>query len=161
MNQALLQQLKDIHLPKAVGWWPPAPGWWILAGLVLTGLISIIWLWRRRQQRLQLHRQAVQLLQQIHDDYAASGNTTELAAQLSSLLRRVAISINPETAHLIGEDWLRWLDSQWSRDDFSSGAGRALIELPYRPAAQDYDPEPLLEVIRNWLQDVTRRSRHD
>ena len=23
--------LRDIHLPEAIGWWPPAIGWWLLA----------------------------------------------------------------------------------------------------------------------------------
>ena len=25
-----LAELRDIHLPPEIGWWPPAYGWWIL-----------------------------------------------------------------------------------------------------------------------------------
>jgi len=31
-----LVNLKDIHLPPPVSFWPPAPGWWILALLMIT-----------------------------------------------------------------------------------------------------------------------------
>jgi hypothetical protein len=36
-SEELLAQLADIHLPEAVSFWPPAPGWWILA-LILLGI---------------------------------------------------------------------------------------------------------------------------
>ena len=31
--------LRDIHLPEAIGLWPPAFGWWILVGAVLVGMV--------------------------------------------------------------------------------------------------------------------------
>ena len=61
MNPALnpsLLPLKDIHLPGAVLWWPPAPGWWVLAGLVLV-LMVIAWIRYRRGWR---HRVALKAL---------------------------------------------------------------------------------------------------
>ena len=26
--------LRDLHLPAEVGWWPLAPGWWVLIAIV-------------------------------------------------------------------------------------------------------------------------------
>ena len=34
-----LAQLRDIHLPEPVSWWPPALGWWLVAMTVMTLLI--------------------------------------------------------------------------------------------------------------------------
>ena len=39
-----LSQLKDIHLPAAGGFWPPAPGWWLLTLLALLLIVALVWL---------------------------------------------------------------------------------------------------------------------
>ena len=55
-----LAQLRDIHQPGMIETWPPAPGWWILAGLALLALIALVtWLflhWRRNRYRRVLLR---------------------------------------------------------------------------------------------------------
>ena len=40
----LASLLRDIHLPQVPAWWPPRPGWWLVA-LVL--LAAVLW-WLRR-----------------------------------------------------------------------------------------------------------------
>ena len=50
-GQDPLAQLRDIHLPDTGGFWPPAPGWWLLALLSLTALaLAVLW-WRRHLRR--------------------------------------------------------------------------------------------------------------
>ena len=36
----LLQQLRDVHVPDSVSWWPLAIGWWVIIGLV--ALIALL-----------------------------------------------------------------------------------------------------------------------
>jgi|GEM_PF-491197 len=69
MNNPALEQLRDIHLPQAVHWWPPAPGWWLVAALVLA---LIIWLSRYLQSRYRrqyFRGESQDLLKEIWQNY--------------------------------------------------------------------------------------------
>jgi len=139
--------LRDIHLPEAPGWWPPAPGWWLLAGLALVLLAGLGWLWRRHR-RGRHRRLALREIEKLSQLPAA-----ELAAELSQLLRRAALCHFPrrDCAGLCGEAWLEFLDHPFPERPFSRGAGRALLEAPYRPEA-GIDTQALLELCRRWLK---------
>ena len=51
-----LAQLRDIHMPTLIAWWPLAIGWWVVAGLILLILVSVIYYnWRRQQQKPLRH----------------------------------------------------------------------------------------------------------
>jgi len=153
MEQAL-SQLRDIHLPEPVSWWPPAPGWWLLALLLLGLLLLGGWAWRRRRARRALLREALAELAAIRERYGADPDERRLAAELSRLLRRVAISRFPAeaVAGLTGEAWLTFLDEQLGGRAFREGPGRWLVEAPYRSQAPDFDPEPLLALVQRWIE---------
>ena len=60
-----LEQLRDIHLPEAISWWPLAPGWWLL---IISGGLFVGWLLRlfyRRHLTKLYRRQALQKLEQL------------------------------------------------------------------------------------------------
>lgn len=147
------QQLRDIHLPEPVSWWPPGPGWWLLAVLVAAAVAGGLWYARRRRRRLAVPRAARRAMARIEADFARHGDRRQLAADLSALLRRVALSRSDESAvaGLTGERWLEWLDRQAGMDAFTRGAGRVLIEAPYR-AEPDYDADALIDTVHQWLK---------
>ena len=157
-----LDQLKDIHLPPLVDWWPPAPGWWLLAVLVLAGLAWVILYLRRRAAKPDLRREAESELRQIESAWREHQDDARLAAELSALLRRIAISLYPETdvAGMTGEAWLRWLDGRMGEEAFEKGAGRALMESAYRPDATLDNPEMLVTLVRRWLERAVREGDH-
>ena len=67
-----LDQLRDIHLPEPISWWPPAPGWWILA---LASSVLLAWLLRflyRRYKAKHYRRQALAQLKELQELHAAS-----------------------------------------------------------------------------------------
>ena len=141
--------LRDIHLPAPVGWWPPAPGWWILLFGIPLLAILLAWLWRflRRKTPKKL---ALAELEAIAKD---GGDAGEKVRQIAILLRRTALSIYPreEVAGLVGEEWLTFLDTPLKHKGFSEGAGRLLIEAPYRRQAHG-DLDALFALCREWIK---------
>lgn len=150
MNTPALTELRDIHIPAA-SWWPPAPGWWALAILLIAAAMFIAWRRRTRHHR-RIINAAIQTLQTIEQQYHRDKDTRQLAENLSSLLRRIAISRYPrhDIAALTGEAWLLWLDRHLAHPGFSQGAGRILITAPYQSNPQ-VDADALFDLCRNWI----------
>lgn len=144
--------LRDIHLPGPVAWWPPAYGWWILAGLIAVAGLAL-WLRYRRRYR---ERAALRGLKAVAAALAGGSAPVVCIQRISMILRRFAMSIGGKApvAGLTGEAWLRFLDSRWPRDDFSAGAGRVLIFGPYAPAdrVSAGDVSALNSLCMDWIR---------
>ncbi len=155
-----LAALKDIHLPQAVGWWPPAIGWWLLLSLALVFVLLLLVFLRRQRQRLAPYRAAIKECDRIAAEYDRLQDTTKLSQQLSILLRRVAISIMPreDVAGLTGERWLEFLDNLSGKTILCTSTGRKLLQAPYR-ADMTVDGDALLVVCRRWISAVIRYQR--
>ncbi len=149
--------LRDIHLPGPPDFWPPAPGWWLLAILLLVLMAGAgFMLWRR----LELHRQRQRILAMLDRLETGSGDeaTPELLAQLSDLIRRLALTRFPrhEIASLTGHDWLRFLDESGGDGLFSSGPGEVLAQGPYmRKLPNAVDSRALTGLVRHWIRRNT------
>ena len=106
--------LREIHLPESVGWWPPAPGWWLLPVLLLLG-IAVAWFGRLlyRRRKYSAISMARKELAAIRSRYAADRDTGHCVRSVSGLLRRVSISVFPraESAGLTGDEWVAFLQS--------------------------------------------------
>lgn len=151
MNPTLLD-LKDIHEPEAIGWWPPAIGWWILAIAVPLLIIFLIWVYKRLTRKTAL-KTAKKILFQIKQD--ASRNNLQKLCDLSVLVRRVAISLSPreKAAGLTGRQWLEFLDSSVKGTPFSEGIGQLLADAPYRNTQPtETEISQLIELCENWLK---------
>ena len=158
-NEAL--PLRDIHLPEAVSWWPPAPGWWIvLAALVLLGVS--IYLYTRFRKRGQLKRDALNELALIRDRFHQNHNVLLLVKALSTLIRRASISFYPrrDTASLTGTAWLQHLDDTSETDAFEKGSGRVLATAPYLPhnGRIDFDGDELIALCEQWIERQPTRG---
>jgi hypothetical protein len=128
--------LRDIHLPGPISWWPPAPGWWVLAVLAVLGLA----LWGLYYYRGRHRRAALRSLQRMRLALEQGGEPVACLQGVSTVLRRFAMTAaangqarvpNDDVPGLIGDRWLQYLDSRWQRDTFAHGAGRQLLAAPY------------------------------
>ena len=145
--------LRDIYMPAEIGWWPPAPGWWLLALLLLGAAGVAAWRYARGYQR----RAALSMLERMHDEISQGEAVAERLAVVSAVVRRFAmvVAASPRgIAGLVGDRWLTWLDSQWEQTDFTNGAGRALARAPYAPpgAFSNEDALALTRVCIDWVR---------
>ena len=149
--------LRDLHLPDAIGWWPLAPGWWLLIVLAVAALAWLAWRLAARRRRAAARRQALGQLESIGRCWAESGDAVGTARELSTLLRRAMLAYSPrsDVAGLTGDAWLHWLDRDLPDRAFTQGPGRCLLDLPYRNPAStgpDLDIDGLIGAVRQRLQ---------
>lgn len=123
--------LRDIHLPGPPGWWPPAPGWWLLAALLLVAAAAYGFHYYRARHK----RAALRALTRVRKALEKGAEPVACLQFLSTILRRFAMTTTARTgedvAGLIGERWLRYLDGQWDKTEFSAGLGKQLLVAPY------------------------------
>ncbi len=129
-----LSNLRDIVVPPAVPFWPPAPGWWVVgaacaiaAGFAIAAAVRH---WRRNAYR----REALRALE------TADGR------DISRVLKRAALAAFPreQVASLNGAAWLAFLD----RTGGTAFAGTALLALTYGGAG---DRGAVVAQARRWL----------
>ena len=166
--QSIEQQalnLRDIHLPEPISWWPIAPGWWLLAvGLLLT-LISLI-IVRKIYLGRQLKRDIAHELEAIKQQYQQTQNKSQLVSALSRLIRRATITFYPSQniAGLTGEDWLALLDQTNANASpdirFESSIGKILLTAPYQPeeALADFDAQAFIRLCESWLLSPHKKT---
>ncbi len=148
-----LADLRAYHLPDAVSWWPPAPGWWILA-LLLIGLVGALAAWLLRRHRRQAAARAARAeLLAFRGAWDGDGDTLVYVRGLSRLLRRFAlVRFGPRrVAGLVGEDWLAFLDANGGAGRFQSATGRLLLDAVYRPVT-DLPVTELAGLVADWIE---------
>jgi len=144
--------LRDVAAGVPPSWWPPAPGWWVVAGvLVLAASAVALWRWRQARRRAAFAR--------IFDAALASAETPIARIAIASeLLRRAARRIDPHADRLQGEDWLRFLDAGLPQPLFSHGPGALLADGAFRPGADPVAAQALCELARARYLDWMRRA---
>ncbi len=161
MSDPLTLPLRDIHLPEQVSFWPLAPGWWILIAMIVIALLVAVYLYKKRKRSLlSALNLARDELSRIEDEFSLQNDPVKLIRNLSSLLRRMCISVYPrsETASLTGKPWLKFLDRPFSSAHFTSDKGRILVEAPYRQQVSNSDVEFLLNYSRDWIEMVSKQK---
>lgn len=162
-------QLRDIHLPGAVSWWPLAIGWWLTPLLLVLLALAFIVLRRAlHKRRHSAHKKIAQAeLQRIKQQYVDSADDAlHSLRELSVLLRRVALSYLPRehSASLTGEAWIAQLNQLAQHKVFNQQHLELLTHGVYQPQLEA-DLTPLLKQCEQWLQQLpdhaTARQRNE
>jgi hypothetical protein len=148
----LLAQLQDIHSAGQPGWWPPAPGWWVLAFILLLALVFLLrkflgWLSVRRRRKGWLR-----LLEELNRDHDPMSQPHDYLAGLNRLFRAVAVKAFPNTAcaRLQGEEWVAFI-SALMPENRAGECLHALASGPYE-AAPRFEAPALNESARVWVK---------
>lgn len=143
MNDAStsLDRLHDIVLPPEVPWWPPAPGWYLVLGILL---LLVLVLGHRAWQRYQANAYRRAALREL----AVAQDVPSIA----ELLRRTALAVAPreEIAALTGDAWLDWLSAR-SPEAIPDVVREQLITGVYEQHGPDHELTPLRRFAARWI----------
>jgi len=152
MNPDLLSQLRDIHAAPAAPWWPPAPGWWVLALLLL---LALVWVGRRILVRYRNHQRRKQMLnwiEHLNSNIDPQRNPQDYLSTLNRIFKLVALRAFPDEqcAALAGQDWADFLIGKMKASQTSESLN-VLASGPYDPAPQ-FDAQVMSELTRHWIK---------
>ena len=151
--------LRDIHLPDAISWWPPAIGWWILLALVIAALIFIPKLYRRITYT-PLKKVANTTFRNIIDKYKQDNDDARFIIETSQFLRQTAMSYygREDVAQLTGEKWVQALNDLTEQGHFNDEIKQTLINAPYQKNSH-IDAEHLISAVQKWLSNLPKQAK--
>jgi len=152
-----MAELRDIHLPDAISWWPLAPGWWLLIIISLAAIAYICAMLLKNYRERLYRRQALLRLHQIRD----CAQQQQLTA-LFELLKQVAASAYPHQyfASLAPRDFVHFLQNTCKMPIFkhSHDHWETLLYSDQQPP-----PEQLLEQLHSdaklWIKQHPSAAR--
>lgn len=149
-------ELRDIHLPEASLWWPPAHGWWIALLLLIVLLVILVWAirWIRHKPLRRLSLRELERIRQRHD----SGSSEKaVLAEIAVLLRRTLISYHGRDsfAASAGDAWIEQLQQVAPQQGFNDEQLQLLSRDRYK-ADYSCDIESLLQACERWLRALPR-----
>lgn len=132
--------LRDVQLPPAPSWWPPAPGYLMVGGAVLLVILALALLWWKRRRRRQ------RWLQGFDRELATTADATAELAAIAGLLRRAARQAQPGSESLRDDAWWQRVDPKGTLPD----ARRSLLaEGAYRPRVDASE----VAAVRSWARE--------
>lgn len=148
-----LQGLYDIHLPADPSWWPLAPGWWIVMGIIiLSATLIIVFQWHNYRWKKNIQGEVNNVILENKSDIRLQ------LSGLSSILRRVALRQFPheQVASLHGQAWLEFLQCNSSKHYFDLNHLKPMVNVAYQ-ANPDNEPlkidDPMVQIIQRWIKE--------
>jgi len=146
-----LAALHPLRLPELIGWWPLAPGWWLMLGLLIVILAALIYLLHSRYQRNAYRRRALLQLQALQIQLQSDGDSRVFVTQTNALLKSVAIYAYPraDVAAQHGEAWRLLLNrSLPASEQLQSNFDNAMYQKDY----PQIDVAHLYRAAQHWMK---------
>ena len=158
-SEELLEQLADIHLPLEISYWPPAPGWWVLAFLLLAGIIFLFNRFFEHHTQRKICRYALSELENcLHnfsqDEGILDANSLRIryVNSFNSVIRRVALVHFPEenVASLSGDAWVDFIRKKGNSPHITEEIAAALSFGRFQTEC-DFDIQEMNDLGKNWI----------
>ena len=171
-SEELLAQLADIHLPAEVTYWPPAPGWWVLALLVLgSGFYLIHRIMQLRNLRLVCKHALAELDTCYHRFTGAEDDdlgTLRLryVNEFNSVIRRVALVHFPQAnvASLGGDAWVDFIRQKGASSGLNDEIA-AVLSFGRFQTHCDVDVDAMNSLGQTWITSLylgnQKNSEHE
>ena len=146
-----LAALRDIRVPDGPEFWPPAPGWLVVAGLIIAVGLMATFIGVRQWRAGRFRREALASLRTLRARHQDGAPDVEVAMELSMLIRRVALArhTREEVAGLVGERWMAQLES--TLPGIGDAARSALLDAPYARRSR-FDVGRALSACEQWVR---------
>lgn len=149
--------LEPLIAPEKVASWPLAPGWYVLAGLLLLALLLLLFLWIRRRRENRYRIIALKQLGEIHASAGDKPAQGDIQA-LNRLLKETALTVYPreQVAALYGNEWLGFLDQSCIGTNFTGLSGKFLGTAAYldeeKVNIRKDQWDQLLMEVKTWIK---------
>lgn len=140
LSALLKQQLRDVHLPEEVSWWPLAYGWWILLALTTLAIAALIYYFLRKRKRNAYRYGAIKELNIAFAQWQQQNDAGAYLQSANAILKRSVLHFTAghDVASQSGQAWLNTLAG--------SAKGPLSVELTDALNSQVYRANPQADI---------------
>ena len=152
VQQMLAEQLRDVHLPEAISWWPLAWGWWLILGLILLIVTTSVFFFYKKRQKNRYRGLAITSLEIAYSNWSDNQNNQAYLHQANDILKRCVLHVSKSAplATQTGQTWVAELNN-WGKKALSEKTQNALGFECYQ-AAPSSDIKALHTELMYWLK---------
>ena len=153
-----LAALNPLREPALIGWWPLAPGWWVLIVLLLVAIPVLCYYLHKRHKSNTYRRLALLQLKEINTELEArdpdSAREHIALTATNALLKAVALRVFPrhDIAALSGTAWLDFLNGTAGSNADEARFPTEFANAAYQRHNLDLDMQQISAAAEHWIK---------
>lgn len=158
MNNSIhIKGLEPLIPPEDVSAWPPGPGWYLVAFLLLVVLTYLLFKYIRKHRRMRYRLLALKHLVTIREEAGTAPRQEDLQ-EVNRLLKRTALSAFPRSsvAGIHGKGWQEFLEAHYPSGTLDSNQWNLLCHELFKHPGKVHislpDWEALVNYTGNWIR---------
>lgn len=151
LAQQLAEQLRDVHLPDTVSWWPLAIGWWVVFAIVVLATVLLAIFIIRKWQANRYRKTALSELADAHTLWRTHNDTGLYLSSVNDILKKVMLSLGQSSdISKSGSSWIEILN-KFAKRPLSDASQQALAFECYA-AEPEVDADAVNADVVNWVK---------